>query len=112
MNLTSLMGLSPRLIPSDSSFSPQGSISSNPRLHSLWDHLLPVLIPGMASTAASGSTSAAPGPMAATVKHLEAFWNVVVEGGLLGSESHERKFLALQLFQVLGRRRGRMAPGL
>jgi hypothetical protein len=50
--------------------------------------------------------------MAATVKHLEAFWTVVVEGGLLGSESHERKFLALQLFQVLGRRRGRMAPGL
>ena len=36
----------------------------------------------------------------ATVKHLEAFWTVVVEGGLLGSESHERKFLALQLFQV------------
>jgi len=52
-----------------------------------------------ASGAAAAEPAAAPRPPPERA-HLEALWGVVVEGGLLAS-SHERRFLALQLFQVL-----------
>ena len=61
---------------------------------------MPLLLPGMAASA-SGTASAS-ASASTSVKHLEAFWNVVVEGGLLSSPSHERKFLAFKLFQVCG----------
>ena len=50
--------------------------------------------------AKDGAPPGAADVSAASVKHLDSFWNVVVEGGLLASPSHERKFLALRLFQV------------
>ncbi|KAG1677626.1 hypothetical protein FOA52_010407 [Chlamydomonas sp. UWO 241] len=70
----------------------QGTISSNPRLHSIWGRLLPLLLPSMGEGGAPGGAS---------MGQVEAFWSVVVEQGLLSSPSHERKFLAFRLFQAV-----------
>lgn len=132
---------------------------SHPRMHSLWTHVLALLLPGFTVTrsaaaaadadgaegaAASGSAAAngsAPEPAAGKKRHgkegkggkdgaaaadkpaaagegkggrggagggakgapnaghLAALWDVVVEGGLMSS-THERKFLAMNLFMV------------
>eukprot|EP00955_Chlamydomonas_euryale_P072575 361441-Chlamydomonas_euryale.AAC.1 len=73
--------------------------AANPRLHSLWAMLLPVLLPRMGShghAQRNGGSGAA-----AAMAHVDAFWSCVVERGLLSSPSHERKFTALALFQAL-----------
>ncbi|GIM10483.1 hypothetical protein Vretimale_14025 [Volvox reticuliferus] len=109
------------------------SSGSHPRMHMLWQYLLPLLLPGFRphrnldlldvpaeaatsepppsgdATVANGSVNkksakkaakaarAAEGKGAVHGPLLEAFWSVVVEGGLMDS-SHERRYLGFQLF--------------
>jgi hypothetical protein len=67
-------------------------------------HLMPALAPWNALLpslqADAGAISEQEGG-SGDPSQVEALWSVVVEGGLLTS-SHERKFLACQIFQVGG----------
>eukprot|EP00798_Chlamydomonas_sp_ICE-L_P019314 gene19314-25966_t len=79
------------------------STSSNPRLHTMWNYLLPFLLPSYRLTkgAPNGEEASAAVQGVPVFAQVEVFWNTVVEGGLLNSTAHERRFLALQLFQVI-----------
>ncbi|KAK9827786.1 hypothetical protein WJX74_002012 [Apatococcus lobatus] len=79
----------------------QATSASHPRLHSLWEPLLSLLLPGFQVAKGKGSK---PGLSGKGAGQIEAFWQTVVEAGLLSS-SHERKYLGMQLFR-------RMLPAL
>lgn len=82
-----------------------------PRLHSLWPALLALLVPGFILQHEdrlrndSAADAAADAPVAAALladaAQLQALWDGAVEGGLLLGTSHDRKYLALQLFSML-----------
>ncbi len=85
----------------------QATTACAPRLHTLWSHLLPLLLPGFSPHHGHHQQDKPPPPQqqqqqaAARVseEHVASFWGVVVEEGLFTS-SHERKHLGFQLLQV------------
>lgn len=81
----------------------RGTTAAHPRLHSVWPTLLALLIPGFSADRAqreAGAKGAKGAPRPAGTPALEAFWSTVVDRDLVQS-SHERKYLAFTLFQLV-----------
>ncbi|CAD7701672.1 unnamed protein product [Ostreobium quekettii] len=70
---------------------------SHPNVHSVMHTLLQLLIPGFQHNSAGTDT---PSPCGPGPGQLEAFWRVVVTGGLLSS-GHEPRYLAFQFFRMV-----------
>ena len=76
--------------------------ASVPRLHSVWLALLALMLPGFVEQRAPGGAEEGPSVDGGALRDpLQALWGTVVEGDLLHSPSHERKYLGLQLFSML-----------
>uniref|UniRef100_A0A7S3XD69 Myb-binding protein 1A n=2 Tax=Picocystis salinarum TaxID=88271 RepID=A0A7S3XD69_9CHLO len=69
---------------------------AHPRTHRTWLHLLGMLIHG---TCTPFDLASKPDPR--PMFYLHDFWKLAVEGPLLEGGSHERKFLAMELFEIL-----------
>lgn len=69
---------------------------AHPRTHRTWLYLLGMLIHGTC-TPFDLASKPDPRPMPC----LHDFWKLAVEGPLLEGGSHERKFLAMELFEIL-----------
>ena len=66
--------------------------SSHPRMHSCWESMLYLLIPGYGSNRINHKIN---------LVSLENFWNILVENSLFASSSHERKYLGILLFRAI-----------
>lgn len=69
-----------------------------PRLHSVWPAVLALCVRGFSEQKQEGAGAAGSVGCPAA---LASLWTSVVEGGLLASSSHERKYVGLQLFQLI-----------
>jgi hypothetical protein len=67
----------------------------HPRVHSSWEACIGHLVEADDAAAAAGDDAAT-----ATPAWL-SFWNVVVEGAVLASASHVKKYLGLRVFLIL-----------
>lgn len=73
-----------------------GTSCAHPRTHRTWLHLLGMLIHG---TCTPFDVASKPEPR--FMPCLHDFWKLAVEGPLLDGGSHERKFLAMELFELV-----------
>ena len=67
----------------------KATTSSHPHMHGCWCGMLRLL---------AGGRGAVQGDTRASLKH---FWDVLVEGDLFDSQSHEKKYLGMMIFEEL-----------
>ena len=65
---------------------------SHPRLHSSWEALLNILIPGYGAQSIKSKVD---------LGCLNSFWSIFVENDLFDSPSHEKKYLGITIFKTI-----------
>jgi DNA polymerase phi len=77
------------------------SVHAHPRLHTIWSMLLTLLLPGY-SPSDPGSVNLNK-RIPVQSEQLQAFWEVLIEGDIFSSSSHDRKHLGCMIFLQLVR---------